>query len=104
MSLTAPPAPVLTVELAMDGPSTTVRLRGALHAGSLAALEAQIDQLGCTPCTQVAFDLSELTELDAVGAGLLKGLGHYVEARGGRFRFNGARPAVAAALAHPDAG
>ena len=62
---------------------------------SIAALQAQVDQLGSTPCETVNVDLRRLQALDTGGARLLLGLYHYVTARGGRYRIVGATGQVA---------
>lgn len=91
-------APILTVELTVEPAAAVVRLQGALKGSSIAALDAQVDQLGSAPCDEVVLDVVELTEVDELGAGLLGGLQHYVWARGGRVTVFGARPPLAAAL------
>ena len=91
-------APVLQVELQAIGATCRLTLRGTLCQTSVAALQAQVDQLGCLPCHEVLVDLRGLTGLDEVGANLLLGLNHYVIARGGVFRVAGAAPAIADTL------
>jgi len=92
-------SPALVVQLQEVGTASVLTLRGSLTGSSVAALEAQIDQLGSTSCADVVVDLSDLSDIDAVGAGLLFGLQHYVRGRGGRMTMIGARGAVAAAVA-----
>jgi anti-anti-sigma factor len=91
-------APSLQVELRTSGSSCRLTLRGDLCQSSVAALQAQVDQLGCLPCEEVVVDLRSLAALDAVGANLLLGLYHYVTARGGAFRVTDACPVVAETL------
>ena len=61
-------------------------MRGELCGTSLAALEAQVDQLGCMPCERVVVDMRLVTRLDEVGAKVLLGLYYYVLGRGGELR------------------
>ncbi len=91
--------PGLTVELQEVGATCLLTLRGSLTASSAAALEAQIDQLGAIACLDVVVDLAEVDSVDAVGAGIVFGLHHYVRGRGGQLTMIGARGAVADALA-----
>jgi anti-anti-sigma factor len=91
-------APWLGVELHSHGRTCTLTLRGELRATSLAALEAQVDQLGCVPCDDVVVDVHQLAALDSVGANVLLGLHHYVDGRGGHLRIIGATAAIASAL------
>lgn len=86
------------VELRSDETSCTLILSGALCGTSIAALEAQVDQLGATPCDQVVVDVSGLTEVDSVGASVLLGLSHYVAARGGELKIVGATGRVGSTL------
>ena len=86
------------VELQSRGRTCILVLGGRLTGASIAALEAQVDQLGCLPCDDVVVDASGLTALDPVGANVLLGLFHYVEGRGGTLRISGARGPVAGAL------
>src|ERR1700733_1308076 len=94
----AEPGAWLRVELRSAGRTCTVVLQGALSDTSIAALEAQVDQLGCIPCDDVVVDASGLTALDAVGANVLLGLYHYVNGRGGTLRITGARGPIASTL------
>jgi anti-anti-sigma factor len=82
-------APALQVELDVQGPLCRLTLRGELCGGSLAALAAQVDQLGCMPCDQVVVDIRQLTELDPAGAKVILGLYYYVRGRGGALRVTG---------------
>jgi anti-anti-sigma regulatory factor len=93
-----PPAPTLLVELDVLGRSCRLTLRGALCGTSLAALEAQVDQLGCLPCEQVIVDMGHLTEIDEVGAKVVLGLYYYVLGRGGALRLTGMSGPVAETL------
>jgi anti-anti-sigma factor len=88
----------LRVELETNVNSSTMAISGVLSGTSIAALEAQIDQLGSTPCEDVVLDLRHLRALDRRGAMALVGLYHYVKARGGQLRILGARPRIAGAL------
>jgi anti-anti-sigma regulatory factor len=90
--------PVLSVELLSTGSLCRLVLRGELCDITLAALEAQVDQLGCMPCQDVVVDLRSVVRLDAVGANVLLGLYHYVIARGGTFGVTEAPEEVAAVL------
>jgi anti-anti-sigma regulatory factor len=94
----ADPLPSLAVELESAGRSCRLVLRGALCDTSIAALEAQVDQLGCMPCDEVIVDMRYLTSLDPVGANVLIGLYHYVVGRGGQLRVTSARGDVSAIL------
>ena len=61
-------APILQVELDVQGPTCLLTLRGVLCGGPLAALAAQVDQLGCLPCERVVVDMRQVTQLDQAGA------------------------------------
>ena len=76
-----------------------LRLKGVLGATSIAALETQIDQLGCMDCQNVCVDLSELRGIDGVGVNVLNGLHDYVQGRGGHLELEGAIGQVADELA-----
>jgi hypothetical protein len=65
---------------------------------SIAALEAQVDQLGCIPCDDVVVDGGGLVAIDPVGANVLLGLHHYVGGRGGTLRITGATGPIATIL------
>jgi anti-anti-sigma factor len=97
------PLPSLAVELESAGRSCRLVLHGSLCDTSIAALEAQVDQLGCLPCDEVIVDMRYLTSLDPVGANVLVGLYHYVVGRGGQLRVTSARGDVSAVL-HATAG
>jgi anti-anti-sigma regulatory factor len=86
------------VELQSRGRTCILVLGGRLTGTSIAALEAQVDQLGCIPCDDVVVDASGLTALDPVGANVLLGLFHYVNGRGGTLRISGARGSIATTL------
>ncbi len=91
--------PALEVELQVRGALCALELRGELTAATVGALHAQIDQLSCTPCTEVILDFSGLDALDEVGSNVLVGLYYYVAGRGGRTMINGASVQVAESLA-----
>lgn len=95
--------PPLQVEFLHVGPICLLGLRGQLHAGSVAVLEAQFDQLGKTACYRVVVDLGEVTDLDLTGARVLIGLRHYVRARGGRLTVIGMNPWVRGLFAAEEA-
>ena len=100
---TTPRDPWLRVELDGDSRSCTLTLFGALCASSIAALDAQVDQLGSVCCDDVVVDLAGLFFIDHVGAKVLVGLRHYVSGRGGRLSIVGAVGQVALILrAFPD--
>jgi anti-anti-sigma regulatory factor len=90
--------PRLRAELRSQDRTSTLVLRGTLGTTSIAALEAQVDQLGCIPCDDVVVDVGGLTALDPVGAKVLLGLYHYVGGRGGTLRITGATGAIATIL------
>jgi anti-anti-sigma factor len=94
----------LSVELRVAGSTCVLKLFGALKGTTAAALEAQIDQLNCTACLDVNVDLAQVTEIDAIGAGVLSGLEYQVRSRGGRLTMIGATARVASALAHSPGG
>jgi anti-anti-sigma factor len=97
-SVMEPSEPVLSVELQTTGTACRLVLRGDLCNTSLAALEAQVDQLGAMSCQDVIVDLRSLVRLDAVGANVLLGLYYYVIARGGAFHVTEAPDEVEATL------
>jgi anti-anti-sigma factor len=86
------------VELQSRESRCTLILSGALCGTSIAALEAQVDQLGSMRCDHVIIDVHGLTKVDAVGASVLLGLYHYVAAKGGEMRIVGASSQVAPIL------
>jgi anti-anti-sigma factor len=94
----APLAAALVVELDVHGTACRLTLRGELRGTSLAALEAQVDQLGCLPCEQVVVDMGAVTALDEVGAKVILGLYYYVLGRGGSLRVAGMSGDVARSL------
>ncbi|HET9075808.1 MAG TPA: STAS domain-containing protein [Acidimicrobiales bacterium] len=73
-----------------------LRLTGRLCADTVRLLDNHVDLLGCRACDEVVMDLSGLEAMDPVGARLIVGFGHYVAARGGRFRLDGAAPGIRA--------
>jgi hypothetical protein len=80
-------APILQVELDVQGPACSLTLRGELCGGSLAALTAQVDQLVCL-----------VTRLDQAGAKVILGLYYYVLGKGGVLRVTGLAGQVAETL------
>ena len=82
----------------MEGSTCRLTLRGELCGGSLAALAAQVDQLGCMPCEQVVVDMRQVTLLDPAGARVILGLHYYVGGRGGVLRVIGTAGEVAETL------
>jgi anti-anti-sigma factor len=90
---------VLTVEFASTASLCVLTLTGELNGTSIAALEVQIDQIGCSQCSGVVLDVSALRRLDPVGTRVLVGLDHYVSALGARLSITGATGQVAEALA-----
>jgi ABC-type transporter Mla MlaB component len=72
---------------------------GMLTRDSIAALEAQIDHIGCAEPSAVILDLTDVVRIDATGLNVVLGLVHYVEALGRKVAIAGARGQVAAALA-----
>ena len=95
--VTAAP-PTLRVDLDVRGPTCRLTLHGELGGTSLAALEAQVDQLGCTPCEMVVIDMRHVTHLDEIGAKVLLGLYYYVLGRGGELRVTAPTDDVAETL------
>jgi anti-anti-sigma factor len=93
-----PGGPILQVELDVQGSTCLLTLRGVLSGGSLAALAAQVDQLGCLPCEEVVVDLGQVTGLDEAGAKVLLGLYYYVLGRGGALRVTGMAGPIAETL------
>lgn len=89
---------VLTVEFASRASLCMLTLTGELNGSSIAALEVQIDQIGCSQCSRVVLDVSALRKLDSVGTRVLVGLDHYVRALGARMAITGAAGQVAEAL------
>ncbi|HEX4218721.1 MAG TPA: STAS domain-containing protein [Acidimicrobiales bacterium] len=90
---------VLTVEFTSTASLCVLTLAGELNGTSIAALEVQIDQIGCSHCSGVVLDVSALRKLDSVGTRVLVGLDHYVQALGARLAVTGATGQVAEALA-----
>jgi anti-anti-sigma factor len=95
---TLPTLPTLQVELDALGSACRLTLRGELCGTSLAALEAQVDQLGCLPCEQVIVDMRHVTQIDDVGGKVILGLYYYVLGRGGELRVSAVAGAVAETL------
>jgi anti-anti-sigma factor len=94
----APPDSTLLVELAVLGASCRLTLQGELGGTSLAALVAQVDQLGGLPCEQVVIDMGDVTVIDDVGAKVVLGLYYYVLGRGGSLQVTGMTGKVAETL------
>jgi anti-anti-sigma factor len=90
--------PVLTVELVNTEARFLLTLRGELTGASIAALETQVDQIGCSECKEVLLDVTELKRLDSIGLQVLTGIDQYVEALGGRLTILGASGDVTEAL------
>jgi anti-anti-sigma factor len=91
-------APILQVELDVQGPACSLTLRGELCGGSLAALTAQVDQLVCLPCERVVVNMGQVTRLDQAGAKVILGLYYYVLGKGGVLRVTGLAGQVAETL------
>ena len=94
--------PVLRVNLISDDTCSTLSLSGSFVAGAIGALWALIDQLGCLHFQRVELDLSDVVAIDAVGANVVIGIHHYVEARGASFAICGATADLAATLQQID--
>jgi anti-anti-sigma factor len=90
---------ILSVSFGDRGPVCVLTLSGQLTRASVAALEAQVDQIGSAECEHLILDVTDLTSLDAVGSRVLAGLDVYVRALGTRLTITGANGAVAEALA-----
>ena len=91
--------PVLTVGFSSVGSVCLLTVSGELNGTSIAALEAQIDQIGCSECHDIVLDVAGLLTVDSVGMRVLIGLDHYVRALGARLTVTGASGSVAEALA-----
>lgn len=90
--------PMLTVTFEDRGSVCVLTLSGQLTRTSVVALDAQVDQIGCSDCAQLILDVAQLTDLDAVGSRALAGLDIYVRALGARLTVNGANGEEAKAL------
>ena len=88
----------LSVEFSGKGPLCVLTLNGELSESSIAALEVQIDQIGCSGCEYVIVDVSKVTAIDASGARVMVGLATYVGALGAHLTVSGAHDDVAEAL------
>lgn len=88
----------LTASLYEAGSVTILSLAGALESGSLAAMDAQVDQILCTDCQQLVVEASRLTSVDAAGVGALVELAATMAGRGGQLRIRGASGQVAQLL------
>lgn len=91
--------PVLSIEFSTSESRCALTMRGALTRTSIAALEVQIDQIGCAQCEEVFLDVTELRALDQVGARILVNLDRYVRQLGAQLIVFGARGRVAQMLA-----
>jgi anti-anti-sigma factor len=91
--------PVLSVVLHCSESQLVLAATGMLTRDSIAALEAQIDHIGCAEPSAVILDLTDVVRIDATGLNVVLGLVHYVEALGRKVAIAGARGQVAAALA-----
>jgi anti-anti-sigma factor len=91
-------SPRLNVQFTIEDLVCTLRLSGVLVADSIVDFESQIDRLGCTTFRTVALDLSQLSQLDAVGANVILGFHHYVGARQARMLVCGASESIASLL------
>lgn len=80
----------------------TLVLRGRLGADNVSLLDTHVDLLGGRSCDEVVLDLRELDAIDQVGARVIVGFGHYVAGRGGRFRTEGAIPAISSMIARAE--
>ena len=94
--------PVLGVNLISDGTCITLSLSGSFVGGAIGALWARIDQLGCLQFQRVGLDFSDVVAIDDVGANVVIGMRHYVEARGARFAICGAAADFASTLQQID--
>lgn len=89
---------VLTVSFNNIGPQLVLSTHGALIGSSIAALEAQIDQIGCAESSDVVLDLTGLVEIDAPGLRVVIGMAQYVRALGRNIEITGATGMVARAI------
>jgi anti-anti-sigma regulatory factor len=69
-------------------------------SSSVAAFDAQLDQVVCSPVTPLVIDADGLRAIDAVGIQRLALLHRYVLAQDGRISIIGANGAVASAQHH----
>jgi anti-anti-sigma regulatory factor len=88
----------LRVELGSSGQTSTLTLRGTLSGTSVAALDAQVDQLGPAASERIVVDMSHLRNIDHNGARAILALHEYVSACGGSCRIVGANSQVAVLL------
>jgi len=88
----------LTTSLYEAGSVTVLGLAGALETTSLAAVDAQVEQIACTDCRQLVVEASRLTDLDPAGVEVLVDLACAMAARGGQLRVRGATGQVAEIL------
>jgi anti-anti-sigma factor len=87
------------VEFCSTASLSVLTITGELNRTSIAALEMQIDQIGCSECDDVVLDVAGLRRLDPIGTSVLIGMGHYVRALGGRLTVTGASGQVGETLA-----
>jgi anti-anti-sigma factor len=87
---TAPASGALSVWTERSAEIVRLQLGGELSAATVKALERHIEFLACCENRVVIVDLARLTYLDATGARVLVGLGHYVRGVGGQCRVVGA--------------
>ena len=91
-------APALWVELVVADEVCVLRMGGELGGTSLAALEAQTEQLRSAPCRHVIVDVAGLAAVDGLGTDALVTLQANVQARGGAMTVTGASGGVEMAL------
>lgn len=91
-------SPRFSVEFQSTRSACVLTMHGELSWLSVAALEAQIDRLGCSPLSDLVLDLSHLDGIDGTGVRVLVGLQDYARGREGTFSCFGAKEAVARAL------
>jgi anti-anti-sigma factor len=89
---------MLTVTLRTVGSTCVLALAGELTATTVAALEAQIEQLALIAGRDVVLDLQRVEHLDDVGANVLTGFYHYARGRGQRMTMIGASSLIAERL------
>ena len=90
---------ILSVSFDEHGSVCMLTLSGQLTRTSVAALDAQVDQIGCADCKHLILDLADLTGLDEVGSRVLEGLDVYVRTLGAQLSITGASGVVAEMLA-----
>ena len=70
--------PTLTVELSTHEQLCVLRMTGELNHSSVPALQAQMDQIGCSQCYEVLLDLTALRGVDVTGLGALVRLDRHI--------------------------